>query len=113
MKSKITKKRVFETHKHVIKVGYCDLYYLLNYRQPQFYTTRAEGWGADVYSVGNAAIVTGYAPFGNIVPSYDFIKTYDDKAREIQSEHISYEDKRTRTASLLEDFLNQVTTHRA
>jgi hypothetical protein len=113
MKSKITKKRVFETHKNVIKVGYCNLYYLLKFRQPSFYTTRVEGWGADIYSIGNAAIVTGYAPFGNIVPSYDFVKTFDDKAREIQSESISYEDKRSRTTSLLEDFLNQVTKHRA
>ena len=106
---RITKKRVFETHMNVVSVGYCRLQYLLKYRQPSFYTTRAEGWGADVYSVGITAIVTGYAPFGDIVPSYDVIKTYDDKAREIQSEHISYEDKRARTASLLEDFLEQVT----
>jgi hypothetical protein len=113
MKTKITRKRVFETHKHVIQVGYCDLCYLLKFRQPSFYTTRVEGWGADIYSIGNAAIVTGYAPFGNIVPSYDFIKSFDDKAQAIQSEPIPCEDKRTRTTSLLEDFLNQVTKHRA
>lgn len=113
MKTKITKKRVYETHKHVVRVGYCGLQFLLKFNEPSFYTTRAEGWGADVYSVGDTAIVTGYATFGNISPSYDFIKAFDEKALAIQSERIPYEDMRARVASLLEEFLNQVTAHRA
>ncbi len=113
MKTKITQKRVFATHEHVVKVGYCRLQFLLKFNDPSFYTTRSEGWGADVYSVGDTAIVTGYAPFGNIVPSYDFIKAFDDKALAIQSENIPYEDMRARVSSLLEEFLSQVTARRA
>ena len=108
MKTKITQKRVFETHKNVIKVGYCCLQFLLQFNDPSFYTTRSEGWGADVYSVGDTAIVTGYRPFGNITPPYDVLKSFDDKAFAIQSENIPYEDMRARVASLLEDFLAQV-----
>ena len=113
MKTKITQKRVFETHKNVIKVGYCRLQFLLKFNNPSFYTTRSEGWGADVYSVGDTAIVTGYSPFGNIAPSYDFIKAFDDKAIAAQSENIPYEDMRARVSSLLEEFLTQATAHRA
>jgi len=112
MKTKITQKRVFETHKNVIKVGYCRLQFLLKFNNPSFYTTRSEGWGADVYSVGDTAIVTGYAPFGNIVPSYDLLKIYDDGALKIQSENIPYDDMRARVAYLLRDFIAQVTLHR-
>lgn len=113
MKTKITRKKVFETHKDVIQVGYCDLYHLLKFSEPQFYTTRPEGWGADVYSMDSTAIVTGYKPFGNVKPSSDFVKAFDNKAYEIQSENVSYESKRERVTSLLEDFLAQVTKYRA
>lgn len=81
-------REVKATHTNVISVGYCNLQYMLRSVQPYAYTTRSEGWGADVYSFGNVAIATGYAPFGDIRPSYDLKQQYEMKAQKI------FEDKR-------------------
>ena len=83
MKYKTTKKAVMQGYYKVISVSYCSLQHLLHYEREIAYTTRAEGWGADVYQFGSTAIVTGYAPFGDVRPSYDLNKKYDDMARDI------------------------------
>ena len=64
MKFKTTRKAIKQGYENVIQVPYCGLQNLLRCESPIAYTTRAEGWGADIYDFGNTAIVTGYAPFG-------------------------------------------------
>ena len=83
MKTRITQKEVKNTHTHVIKVGYCQLQYLLNYKNPYAYTCGADGWHSDVYSIGTVALSTGYQPFGDIKPDYETVKAYDDQAARI------------------------------
>ena len=80
MKFKTTKKAVNEGYGTRIEIGYADLQFLLKYKDPAAYTTRTEGWGADIYDFGNVAIVTGYAPFGNFRPDYDMVHRYDKAA---------------------------------
>ena len=105
MKEKTTRKNVMQSHSFVIRVGYCDLHFLLKHENEQFYTTRVEGWGADIYSFGSIAIVTGYAPFGNVSPSWDIIDSYEKRAIAIDSSNLSYENKKIETKQLLNEFL--------
>lgn len=83
MKFHTTQKRIRNNYNKIICVGFCDLQFLLNNHKPIAYTTRAEGWAADIYDIDNVAIVTGYSPFGNIRPKYDMYHSYEEKARNI------------------------------
>ena len=105
MKEKTTRKRVMENHNVIIRVGYCNLQFLLKHENEQFYTTRVEGWGSDIYSFGSIAIVTGYAPFGNVSPSWDIIDSYEKRAIAIDSSNLSHENKKIETKKLLDEFL--------
>lgn len=105
MKFKTTQKAIKNGYRDIVCVGYCNLQHLLNCESAIAYTTRAEGWGADIYSFGSVAIVTGYAPFGTIRPAYDIQRKYDEYAREIVGNYsIKYEERKTMLASLLEQF---------
>ena len=101
MKYKTTQKAVYRDFGNVLQVGYCNLQHLLSGISPDAYTTRIEGWAADVYMFGRVAIVTGYAPFGNVVPSYDLCRAYDDRARAI-CEKYDYTMQDARRAALNE-----------
>lgn len=109
MKFKTTQKAIKGGYSDVIRVGYCDLQYLLKFENPIAYTTRVEGWAADVYSVKNRAIVTGYAPFGNIKPPYSLVREYDDQARAIVEDWNTPQDvKREKIGVLLDAFIYEV-----
>lgn len=81
MKFKTTQKAIWANYNKIICVPYCGLQNLLNYESPVAYTVRREGWAADIYDMGGGvAIVTGYAPFGNIRPSYELRERYETDA---------------------------------
>lgn len=82
MKYEATKKAILSNYSNVIKVGYCHLQTLLKFHSPTAYTaSKTYGWQADVYEITpDTVIVTGYAPFGNIVPDYELIKEYENEA---------------------------------
>lgn len=108
MKYKTTKRDVKAGYGNVICVGYCNLQNLLSYESETAYTTRREGWGADIYQFGNTAIVTGYAPFGNIRPSYDVCQKYERKAGEIPYT-LSYKERKEALNKLISEFIEEVT----
>ena len=85
MKYETTKKAILSNYPNVIKVGYCSLQTLLKFHSPSAYTaSKTYGWRADIYEITpNTVIVTGYAPFGNIVPGYETVKKYEEKAKEL------------------------------
>ena len=85
MKYATTKKAILSNYPNVIKVGYCSLQALLKFRSPDAYTaSKTYGWRADIYEITpNTVIVTGYAPFGNIVPDYEIVKKYEEKAQKL------------------------------
>lgn len=83
MKFQTTRKRIMENTPTVISVGYCDLQELLSYEEPVAYTAGRDGWNADVYNFGYAAIVTGYRPFGNVKPDYELMQRYERAANDI------------------------------
>lgn len=113
MKFKTTQKAIRENYNKIICVPYCGLQILLNYESPVAYTVRREGWAADIYDMsGGVAIVTGYAPFGNIRPIYEQLKAVEEQAEKIRYDYsLSYEQQRESLKSLTRDFIKGVCNH--
>lgn len=111
MKYKTTKKAVNEGYTRKICVTYCGLQNLLCYENEVAYITRREGWACDIYEIdGSTAIITGYAPFGNIRPAYDTIRKYDLAAEKIRYDYsLSYEDRKIKLDQLIKEFVEEVT----
>ena len=110
MKYKTTKKAVMAGYYKVISVSYCSLQHLLNYEREIAYTTRSEGWGADIYQFGSTAIATGYAPFGDVRPSYELNKKYDDLAKEVTSDYSApYAEKKAKLDTLIKEYIKEAT----
>lgn len=107
MKFRTTQKEVKASYSAIISVPYCSLQHLLVYESPIAYTKRREGWAADIYDVGGGvAIVTGYAPFGNIRPSHEQVKYIEERAERILHNYdLTSEQVRDRLKSLLWDFV--------
>lgn len=113
MKFKTTQKEIRANYNKIICVPYCGLQNLLNYESPVAYTVRHEGWAADIYDMGGGvAIVTGYAPFGNVRPSYELCERYEVQAEKIRYDYsLSYEQQRESQKSLARDFIKVVCNH--
>src|SRR5574344_1340516 len=104
MKFKTTQKAIKSGYTNILKVSYCDLQDLLRCESPIAYTTRAEGWGADIYAFGNTAIATGYAPFGNIRPSYETNQRYEQRAKKITEDTENWQEKKALLDGLIKDY---------
>lgn len=113
MKFKTTQKAIRANYNKIICVPYCSLQTLLNYEIPVAYTVCREGWAADIYDMGGGvAIVTGYAPFGNIRPTYEQTKAVEEQAEKIRYDYsLSYEQQRESLKSLARDFIKGVCNH--
>lgn len=108
MKFKTTKSAVNNGYVNRICVSYCALQTLLSYESETAYTTRREGWAADIYDFGNTAIITGYSPFGNIRPGYDLCKKYESAAQEIRYNYsLSWEEQKAQLSDLIQDFIRE------
>lgn len=104
----LKKKNVIENNANIIRVGYCELYYLLKGIERIGYTSGAYGWNADVYEANNVVIVTGYRPFGNIRPSYELTSEYNEKAKKLCKEPCRDTDAlNTKINKLLNDFIKK------
>lgn len=112
MKFKTTQKEIRANYNTIICVPYCGLQNLLNYESPVAYTSRREGWSADIYDMGGGvAIVTGYAPFGNVRPSYELRERYERIAEKIRYDYsVSYEEQKNNMHQLQRAFIEEVTT---
>lgn len=117
MKYKTTKKEVKSNYRRIIRLGAVELYYLLKFTEPVAYTSGVYGWNADIYDLGNVAIVTGYRSFGNITPDYDVVEKYNQLGKEIyEEEHDQTKDwneedenKKNRLNKLIKEFIKEVT----
>ena len=112
MKFKTTQKEIKANYNTIICVPYCELQNLLNYESPVAYTVRREGWAADIYDMGGGvAIVTGYAPFGNIRPSYELRERYEKQAEKIVYEYAcSWKESSEQLKNLQREFIKEVIT---
>jgi len=105
-KTRTTKTAIRTNYKKVVNVSYCGLQHLLKFQSPAYYTTRAEGWGLDVYTVGDVAICTGYDTISGAksVP-YSVYNKYDNMAVELCNSINDYEALYNALDCLLYDFI--------
>lgn len=110
MKFLATQKAIKENFQAVIVVPYCGLQNLLNYNSPIAYTKRREGWAADIYDMGGGvAISTGYVPFGNVRPSYEVVKRYENAAEKVRYNYsLKWEEQREQLKTLQREFIVEV-----
>ena len=110
MKFKTTRKNMKENYSTIIKVGYCNISYLLQYDTPIAYSTRSEGWACDYYEIDGVIISTGHAPIGDIVPSYDICHRYNVKAENIVlTRGMNWNDKKDIVRGYLKEFIREAT----
>lgn len=109
---KTTQKEVKAKYHTIIKVPYCELQTLLTYKSRVAHTEWREGWAADIYDMGGGvAIVTGYAPFGNVKPTFEVIRRYKHAAEAIRYDYsIKWEEHRERLNHLIHEFIEEVTS---
>ena len=107
MKFRVTQKEIKANFEKIISVPYCSLQILLCWESPVAYTTRRVGWAADIYDIGGGvAIVTGYAPFGNIRPSYELVMQYEKQAESIRYNYsLSWTEQREQLKQLTKEFI--------
>lgn len=106
MKKHITIKRAKEIATY--GVGYCNLQFLLNCKEPFAYTsTKTYGWRSDLYDVGGIIISTGYAPQGKQI-SYNITSYYEKLAQNIIANNSSYEKRRENLDKLIATFVKEL-----
>lgn len=106
MKVKVTKKQIQDNYYHIIKIGYCNAWYLLSFKEADYYSCGVYGWSCDYYKINyNTIISTGYAPIGNI-NNYDFTKKMEEKAKKIYNSNIPYKSKKTKINNLLQKYID-------
>ena len=91
-----------------IRIGYCDLQYLLRGYDRDYYTAGVYGWNCDIYIFKNATITTGYrGMFGRSV-DYELTRKYDNMARKVWNDNsLSYDEQKNKVDVLLNEYLEQ------
>lgn len=111
MKIRTTKKAIRVAYSNIICLSYCSLR-ALDYLNADYYCVRSEGWAFDAYIISNdTVIVTGYAPFGNVRPTYTAIENYNKKLVPIvdkYKETVNYERFISEVQDLVEQFAKEV-----
>ena len=112
MKFRVTQKEIKANYNKIISVPYCSLQNLLKWESPAAYTSRREGWAADIYDMGGGvAIVTGYAPFGNVRPAYELLERYEKQAEKIRYDYsLSWKEQREQLRQLVKEFIEEAIT---
>lgn len=106
-KIKTTKAEMRENH-YIISIGYCDLQYLLRFKNPVAYSCGVYGWGCDYYDIDGVIISTGYSPLNNknVKFNYEIVRKYEQKARDIIQKY-PYEQQEKKINKLLSKFISE------
>lgn len=107
MKVKITRQEA-RGWDGTIKVGYCDLQYLLMYKNAYGYNCGVYGWNFDSYYINGIVINTGYRSMVGNKVDYKLINEYNEKARTLQDkQNLTYNQKKAFTERLLQNFIKK------
>ena len=107
MKVKVTKKQIKENYHNIICIGYCNAWYLLAYKDADYYSSGIYGWSCDYYKINNNTIIsTGYAPIDSKYRDYEITKDYNEKARKVYNSNIPYKSKKTKINNLLNKYID-------
>lgn len=89
-----------------IAVGYCELGYLLRYKNAVGYNCGVYGWNYDIYDFDDKVITTGYRGMVGREPRVD-AKEYERKARAICEDVKDYNEQREKINALLAEFVER------
>lgn len=111
MKFRTTKKEIKSNYNRIIRIGYCDAEYLLNYHSPIAYSAGVYGWACDYYDIDGILISTGYAPLDNknTKSNYENTRKYNEAARTIIHGNSKTDDMRSQVDDLLHQFISEAT----
>ena len=108
MKLKTTNKQIRANFYKVLSIGYCDVQYLLSYKNPFAYTCGTYGWNADFYEIGNFCISTGYRPIGEKV-DYNLLVELEKQAQKICLDYnLDTETKEIQIDELINKLINSL-----
>lgn len=108
MKLKATKKQIKNSNKRIIKIGYCEMQYLLWSKEAFAYSVSVNGWACDYYNLDEVIISTGYNPIGTQI-DYKTLQEYEKRASFIVNDYkIKYDTQKELLNNLLNDFLKEV-----
>ena len=108
-KFKVTKQHF--KNDEVLKIGYCQVQYLLQYHSPIAYSCGVYGWSCDYYKIDGIIISTGYSPIGRSL-EYQTIQNYENKARAIICDNtIPYEKQKDEINKLLRELIKEYKKH--
>lgn len=106
-KIKITKKDLRSTAR-LVACGYDEAQFLLKFESPIAYVaSRVYGWRCDVYSLPHGiTLATGYNTVGKDL-DYDFVREYDNKARDVLRNRES-KSEREEVNKMLDEFCKKI-----
>lgn len=117
MKNHFTIKET-KKYKRRIVAGYCELAYLLMFKDPEAYHASIYGWDYDCYIIDESTVIlTGYRNMpGNIYPDLEILNRYNEEAQRIYKEVTPaginsadfYTLKQEKINNLLVDFINEI-----
>lgn len=112
MKIKTTKQFIKSHCQKVFAIGYCDLQYLLQYKNAFAYSAGVYGWACDYYDLGAGFILsTGYSPIGDRL-DYKLVRDYEKKAEKIANNYnLKYETKQKKINKLYDEFVSAITNN--
>ena len=117
MKLKTTKPNVRKNFVTILTAGYCELQYLLNHCSPFAYSAGSYGWNCDFYQPSSkfsgVCIATGYNVdrLGGKRVSYELVKEYEQKARELVNDYAQI-NKREALNALIDEFIEKALTEK-
>lgn len=110
MKVKATQRELKNSFKYIIEINFCELSYLLNYKEPFCYTS-GDSWNNDNYKIDTDILVsTGYRPIKGIRPDRQIIKKYNTIAEKIFYKYGNTDKTKKITNWLVNRFCNTVIT---
>jgi hypothetical protein len=107
IKTKTTKEAIRKNFANVYAVGYCELFHLLNRRDPAFYNSGVCGWNWDAYIASHdAVIITGYSNFVGQYVDDQICKSFNAKAKAVKENHkLTVDEQNELLRSLLDEFI--------
>ena len=119
MKLQTTKSNIRNNFHTVLIVGYCELEYLLNHCSPFAYSAGLYGWTCDYYNpstkYSGVCIATGYNTdrLGGKRVSYELVKEYEQKARELVCDYSTQINKREALNTLIDEFIEKALSEKS
>ena len=113
MKLQTTKSNIRKNCGTILTAGYCELQYLLNCCSPFAYSAGVYGWSCDYFvpssKYNGVCLATGYNTdrLGGKRVSYELVKEYEQKAREIVCNYETQMNKREALNNLIDEFIEK------